>query len=85
MMRRFLPFVLAAACTAAGAADMPAHPFVSTAGKAQVWAAPDIGALYFETGAQDGSAEQATAVLDELSTAIAALLAGHGALFKSLP
>ena len=77
-MRRLLPLVLAVACTAAGAADLPAHPFVSTAGKAQMWVAPDIAALYFETGAQDGSAGQATASLDELSTAIAALLAEHG-------
>lgn len=68
-MRRLLPFVLAAACAAAGAADLPAHPFVSTAGKAQMWVAPDIAALYFETGAQNGSAEQATASLDLYGTA----------------
>ena len=78
MRLRRLSLLLAAACTAAGAADLPAHPFVSTAGKAQIWVAPDIAALYFETGAQDASAEQAAASLSELSTAIAALLAGHG-------
>ncbi|MBB3222969.1 SIMPL domain-containing protein [Pseudoduganella umbonata] len=75
---RFLALLLAAACGAAGAADLPAHPFVSTSGKAQTWVEPDIAALYFETGAQDGSAGQAAAALDELSAAIAALLAEHG-------
>jgi uncharacterized protein YggE len=77
-MHRLLPLLRAAACGAAGAADLPAHPFVSTAGKAQQWVAPDIAALYFETGAQDASADQASNALGELSTAIAALLAEHG-------
>ncbi|WBS03592.1 SIMPL domain-containing protein [Pseudoduganella sp. SL102] len=84
MRRRLLPILVTAAgcaamfASAASAADLPAHPFVSTTGKAQIWVAPDIAALYFDTGAQDGSAEQAAASLDELSTAIAALLAEHG-------
>lgn len=78
-MRRLLSLgLLSLAMAAAGAADLPAHPFVSTTGKAEMWIAPDIAALYFDTGAQDGSAEQATASLDELSGAIAGLLAEHG-------
>jgi uncharacterized protein YggE len=77
-MRRLVPLLLAAACSGAGAADLPSHPFVTTGGKAQLWVAPDIGALTFEIGTQHGSAEQATATLEESCRAIATLLAEHG-------
>ncbi len=62
----------------AAAADLPSQPFVSTGGKAQAWLPPDIGELQFETGAQHTNAETAAATLDELSTAIGALLAEYG-------
>ncbi|QGZ40958.1 hypothetical protein IP92_03736 [Pseudoduganella flava] len=81
-MRAALPAMLALALALAGgaaaAADLPSLPFVSTTGKAQTWIAPDIAVLYFETGAQHASAEQAGAELGELSGAIAELLAAHG-------
>lgn len=81
-MRAALPTLLALGLALAGgtaaAADLPPLPFVSTTGKAQTWIAPDIAVLYFETGAQHVSAEQAGAELGELSGAIAELLAVHG-------
>lgn len=73
-----LAALLALAAPLAQAAELPAYPLVSTAGKAQAWLAPDLGELRFETGTQHTSAAAASTTLDELSTTIAALLAEHG-------
>ncbi|WUR12664.1 SIMPL domain-containing protein [[Empedobacter] haloabium] len=80
MMRSIVVAGIAAllAMPAAGAAELPSYPLVSTAGKAQAWLPPDQGELQFETGAQHTSAEAASAALGELSTTIATLLAQHG-------
>lgn len=77
---RVLAPLLAALLAAplAPAAELPAYPLVSTAGKAQAWLAPDLGELQFEIGAQHTSAVAASATLAELSATIAALLAEHG-------
>ncbi len=57
---------------------LPAHPFVSTSGKAQLWMRPDIGEVKFEAGAQDASSETAAAQLQQLSAGAMQLLAEHG-------
>jgi len=62
----------------AQASSMPAHPFVSTSGKAQLWMRPDIGEVKFEAGAQDASAETAAGELQALSASVLHLLAEHG-------
>lgn len=68
-----------ATCSAQAAAPgLPAHPFVSTSGKAQLWMRPDIGELKFEAGAQNASAETAAAALQETSASIMQLMAEHG-------
>lgn len=80
-MRRALALLCAGALAVTGggrAAELPGYPFVSTGGKAQLWLKPDIAELRFDTGAQHTSAEAAAAALDELSGAIATLLAEHG-------
>ncbi|WEF32626.1 hypothetical protein [Pseudoduganella chitinolytica] len=56
-----LASLLALAGPLAQAAELPAYPLVSTAGKAQAWLAPDLGELRFETGTQHTSAAAADA------------------------
>jgi uncharacterized protein len=68
----------AAATCAAQTSALPAHPFVSTSGRAQMWIRPDIGEVKFEAGTQDPSAETAAAQLRELSAGLVQLLAEHG-------
>ena len=68
----------ATATCAAQTAALPAHPFVSTSGRAQMWIRPDIGEVKFEAGTQDPSAETAAARLQELGASLAQLLAEHG-------
>ncbi|NVD99560.1 SIMPL domain-containing protein [Massilia sp. BJB1822] len=63
---------------AVDASPLPAHPFVSTSGKAQQWLAPDLGEMQFETGAQHGDSATAAAALDAKGGALLALLARHG-------
>ena len=73
--------LLAASATCgaqASASGMPAHPFVSTSGKAQLWMRPDIGEVKFEAGTQHASAETAATQLQELSAGVMQLLAEHG-------
>lgn len=66
-------------CSAQAAVPgMPAHPFVSTSGKAQLWMRPDIGEIKFEAGTQHASAETAAAALQEMSASIMQLMAEHG-------
>jgi uncharacterized protein YggE len=68
----------AAATCAAQTSALPAHPFVSTSGRAQMWIRPDIGEVKFEAGTQDPTAETAAAQLQELSAGLVQLLAEHG-------
>jgi len=70
---------ISATCSAqASGSPLPAHPFVSTSGKAQLWMRPDIGEVKFEAGTQDASPETAAAQLRELSASAMQLLADHG-------
>ncbi|MBB3120295.1 hypothetical protein [Pseudoduganella violacea] len=46
---------------AVDASPLPAHPFVSTGGKARQWLAPDLAEMQFETGAQQGDSATAAA------------------------
>lgn len=63
---------------AADASPLPAHPFVSTSGKAQQWLAPDQGEMQFETGAQHSDSATAAAALDAKGSLLLELLARHG-------
>lgn len=74
----FTLLIAAAGAAQAAPAALPAHPFVSTSGKAQLWMRPDIGEVKFETGTQHASAETAAGQLQELSAAALQLLAEHG-------
>jgi uncharacterized protein YggE len=76
--RAAIVFGLALVMAGAGAADLPAYPFVSTGGKAQLWLKPDIGELQFDAGTQAPDAAAAAAALEETCAAVAALLLEHG-------
>jgi uncharacterized protein YggE len=78
-MKRFAVFALLASLSAAAlASPLPAYPFVSTSGKAQLWLAPDIGELQFDTGAQHVDAAQAAKALEAVSNTVLAMLAEQG-------
>lgn len=78
MKRLALLALLVSLSYAATASPLPAYPFVSTGGKAQIWMAPDIGELQFDTGAQHVDAAEAAKALEAVSNTVLAMLAEHG-------
>ncbi|UGQ46851.1 SIMPL domain-containing protein [Massilia endophytica] len=78
-MKKFaLLLLLASLCGAANASPLPPYPFVSTAGRAQLWLRPDIGELQFDTGAQHSDGAAAAAALETVDKSVLALLAEQG-------
>lgn len=74
-------YAIATTCQAqAAGAGLPAQPFVSTSGKAQLWMRPDIGEVKFEAGTQHASAQTAATQLQELSAGVMQVMAEYGVL-----
>lgn len=61
---------------AAQAADLPAYPFIHTAGEGFVIVAPDLGEIDFDLSAYDADPAAAVAVVAERAAQVRALLEG---------
>jgi uncharacterized protein len=73
-----IAFLLALSGSAAGAADLPAYPFVHVTGSAFQSALPDVGSLDFEVVAVDADPAAARAVLEARMGEVRALMQQHG-------
>jgi hypothetical protein len=59
-------------------AELPAYPFVTASGKAEVWLAPDVGEIKFELVSQAFLSEEASAALARQSDEVMAHLLAQG-------
>ncbi|MES2298501.1 MAG: SIMPL domain-containing protein [Pseudomonadota bacterium] len=69
---------LALCCALAQASPLPAYPFVTASGKADLWLAPDVGEIQFEVNVQDVSSEQAAGVAARMSDELIAVFTQLG-------
>ena len=75
--KRLLAAGLVLCCSVAQADPLPAYPFVTAHGKAELWLAPDIGEIRFELNVQSNSAQEANERMEQRAGAVLALLAEH--------